>query len=932
MLKKYTLLTLLLFLAASFKIYAQEAYSITGKIYDSLDHETLAGATVTVKGTTNGTTTDAEGHFSLATNARIPFVLTVSYLGYSTQEFTVTDGSTGSISLALNPQQFISQQVVVTASRRPESVMKSPVSIEKLDIKAIKESAASTFFDALENLKGVQMTTLSLMYKVPNTRGFSGTTNSRFLQMVDGVDNISPGIGAPVANAIGPTDLDIESVELIPGAASALYGLNAVNGISNMKTKSPFDYEGISVAQKTGINHFNDALQQPKTFTETALRLAKVIGKKFAFKVNAGYAQGHDGIANNLRDQNPDANTSVNLGGSDNPGKDLINVYGDEGSNRKTLSLNGKNYIVSRTGYAEKDLADYHLRNLKADLSLYYKIGADKQISYTYRIGQVSNLYQRGNRIQLDGLQIQQHVLEFKGDNFFLKGYYTRENTGNSYNLRPLGENMDKAFKSNDAWFNDYKTAYLGAIGNGSTDAAAQQAARAFADQGRYQPGTAAFEQKKQELIRINNWDQGAALIMNTAFAHLEGQYDISRYTPGFQTLAGFNYRNYFIKPDGNSYVNPDSYTDAGKTNTVFNYYSYGGFVQVTKLLFEEKLKLVGSVRADKVQYYDPKLNPRIAAVYTLAHNHNFRISYQNGYRFPTLFESFSYVDNGGIKRLGGLQVMSQYFGVIENSWLRSSQDAFIKAVNTDVNKNGISQNEAILNNKNILVKSNYGYIKPEQINSFEAGYKGTWLQGRLFVDADYYFNVYKDFIGQVELTKPNTGTIGVNDSTLYAAYDKSQSKIYRMWTNSTSIVSNQGASLGLSYNLYKKYQASGNVSFATLVKVSEADALIPAFNTPKWMINLSIGNNEVFKNAGFNLSWRWQSAFEWQSPLANGTIPAYATVSAQVNYRVPKINTSFKLGATNLLNKKYYQYEGGPVIDGFYYLTIVYDHNFKKK
>lgn len=931
MLKKYILLFIFLF-AGFLKTYAQEAYNISGKIYDSLDHETLAGATVSVKGTTNGTTTDADGHFTLTTNARIPFILNVSYLGYSTQEFTITDGTTGSVSLALNPQQFISQQVVVTASRRPESFMKSPVSIEKLDIKAIKESAAPTFFDALENLKGVQMTTLSLMYKVPNTRGFSGTTNSRFLQMVDGVDNISPGIGAPVANAIGPTDLDIESVELIPGAASALYGLNAVNGISNMKTKSPFDYEGISISQKTGVNHFNDALQQPKAFTETAIRFAKVIKNKFAFKINADYAQGYDGIANNLRDQNPDANTSVNLTGSDNTGKDLINVYGDEGSNRKTLTLNGKNYVVSRTGYAEKDLADYHLRNLKADLSLYYKIGGDKQISYTYRIGQVSNLYQRGNRIQLDGLQIQQHVLEFKGDNFFLKGYYTRENTGNSYNLRPLGENMDKAFKSNDNWFNDYKTGYLNAIGNGNSDIAAQQAARAFADQGRYQPGTTAFEQKKEELIRINNWDQGAALIMNTAFAHLEGQYDFSAHTPGFQTLAGFNYRNYFIEPDGNSYVNPASYKDAGKVNSVFNYYSYGGFVQVTKLLFEEKLKLVGSLRADKVQYYDPKLNPRIAAVYTIASNHNFRISYQNGYRFPTLFESFSYVDNGGIKRLGGLRVMSEYFGVIENSWVRSSQDAFIKAVNTDVNKNGISQNDAILKNKNILVKSNYGYIKPEQINSFEAGYKGTFLQGRLFVDADYYFNVYKDFIGQVELTKPNTGTIGANDSTVYAAYDKSQSKIYRMWTNSTSIVSNQGASLGLNYSIYKKYQASGNVSFATLVKVSEADALIPAFNTPKWMVNLSIGNNEVFKNAGFNVSWRWQSAFDWQSPLANGTIPAYATVSAQVNYRVPRINTSFKLGATNLFNKKYYQYEGGPVIDGFYYLTIVYDHNFKKK
>src|SRR5437016_855841 len=85
----------------------------------------------------------------------------------------------------------VGNQVVVTASRRSESILRSPVTIEKLDLRAIKESPAPGFYDALENVKGVQMTTLSLGYKVPNTRGFSGTTNSRFLQMVDGVDNIS---------------------------------------------------------------------------------------------------------------------------------------------------------------------------------------------------------------------------------------------------------------------------------------------------------------------------------------------------------------------------------------------------------------------------------------------------------------------------------------------------------------------------------------------------------------------------------------------------------------------------------------------------------------------------------------------------------------------------------------------------------------------
>lgn len=931
---RYSIVTITILLTIlSLSAYAQQAYQVSGRVYDSVSRQSLSNVVVRVKNTQTGTATFDDGSFSLQTAAKFPFTLIVSSVGFREQEFVISDQQGISLSIALNPtQHLIANDVVVSASRRAESFLKSPVSIEKLDIRAIKETPAPTFFDALENLKGVQMTTLSLTYKVPNTRGFSGTTNSRFLQLVDGVDNISPGIGAPVGNAVGPSDLDVESVELIPGAASALYGLNAVNGIANIKTKTPFKYQGISVLQRTGVNHFGSPDQDPSLLTETAVRFAKVIGKRWGIKINADYNQGIDGIANNLRDQNPNANASLGLTDAANPGKDLINVYGDEGSNRKTLSLNGKNYIVSRTGYAERDVADYHLRNWKGDAGVYYRSDNGTEISYTYRAGEVSNLYQRGNRIQLDGLRIQQHTAELKSKRLTLRAYYTTENTGNSYNLRPLAENMDLSFKSNDTWFRDYSNAYLAATGSGQADAAAHAAARTSADEGRLQPGTEAFEAKKAELIRINNWDRGAALVMNTAYAHAEGQYDLSGFTRGIQTLVGFNYRNYIIQPDGNSYVNPDAINDVSQSEVPFNYFSYGGFVQLTKTFLDEHLKLVGSFRVDKVQYFDPKINPRLAAVYTLGRNHNFRASYQNGYRFPTLFEGFSYVDNGGIKRLGGLPVLASKFGVFENSYVRASQDAFIGAVNRDVNTNGLTQTAAIEKNKGILRKSGYDYIRPEHINSFEVGYRGTFLHDKLFVDADYYFNAYRDFIGQVELTVPNSGIIGQDDSTVYNAYDKSKSKIYRLWTNSTSLVSNQGASLGIAYNFYRKFNITGNASFSTLVKVFGADALIPAFNTPQWIVNLAVGNNTLTKHLGVNLSYRWQSAFEWQSPLANGTIPAYGTVGVQITYRVPKAFTTLKAGSGNVLNKRYYQYEGGPVSDGLYYLTIIFDNPLQSR
>ncbi|MEJ7660125.1 MAG: TonB-dependent receptor plug domain-containing protein [Hymenobacter sp.] len=125
---------------------------------------------------------------------------------------------------------------------------------------------APSFFDAIEHLKGVQVITPSLGFKVINARGFTNTTNVRFAQLVDGVDNQAPHIGGPIGNVLGPSDLDISTVEMVPGTAAALYGLNAINGLANFTTKNPFNSEGLSVRQQTGINHLTDP--NVKTFGE----------------------------------------------------------------------------------------------------------------------------------------------------------------------------------------------------------------------------------------------------------------------------------------------------------------------------------------------------------------------------------------------------------------------------------------------------------------------------------------------------------------------------------------------------------------------------------------------------------------------------------------------------------------------------------------
>ncbi|WP_460502946.1 TonB-dependent receptor, partial [Hymenobacter agri] len=376
------------------------------------------------------------------------------------------------------------EEVVVSASRVEESFLQSPVTVEKLNARAIRLSPAPSFFDAIEHLKGVQVITPSLAFKVINARGFANTTNVRFAQLVDGVDNQAPHIGGPIGNVLGPTDLDISSVEVVPGTAAALYGLNAINGLANFRTRNPFDSEGLSVQQKTGVNHLADPATGARVFSETTLRYAKALSPKLAFKVNGGYLRGYDWVAQDQTDINPNGNASTGLFGADNPARDPVSSYGNESSDRRNLTLGGKSYSVARTGYNEQDLVDYHLRTLKGDVALHYRFRPGTELAYTYRVASFDNVYQRSNRFQLQGYLLQQHALTLSTPVVQARAYLTQENTGRSYNLRSMGENLDRSYKPDAQWYNEFSSAWNAATAGGQPIAQALATARAAADAG----------------------------------------------------------------------------------------------------------------------------------------------------------------------------------------------------------------------------------------------------------------------------------------------------------------------------------------------------------------------------------------------------------------------------------------------------------------
>src|SRR4030095_2904818 len=164
-----------------------------------------------------------------------------------------------------------------------------------------------------------------------------------------------------------------------------------------------------------------------------------------------------------------------------------------------------------------------------------------------------------------------------------------------------------------------------------------------------------------------------------------------------------------------------------------------------------EKLKVFASLRFDHNTEFDPKFNPRVALVYTVAEKHNFRISYQNGFRFPALFEALSFVNNGNVRRVGGLPYINEGLGYLDNSYTLASVNVFNAAVNKDVT-NGLTSNEAAKKNKALLAITNLSSTRPERINSIEAGYKSVLLNNKLVLDVDFYLNRYDGFLGQVEV------------------------------------------------------------------------------------------------------------------------------------------------------------------------------------
>ena len=366
---KISSLRLFCFLSFFITMNLNAQVKVTGKLLDDYTSNPIDGAKIKVKGMNAGAFTDEKGAFTISLQAELPIVLISSFLGYSDME-TLVSSALEPIVIRLKTDKTLNLEEVNVRSFATDKEKESALSIETMSLAEIQETPSTDFYEGLSHMKGVDLTSASLGFKVVNTRGFNSTSPVRTLQIIDGVDNASPGLNFALGNFLGASELDLMKVEVVSGASSAFYGPNAFNGVISMYTKSPFKFQGFSASVKGGERMLN----------EYALRYAKAFQNKdgedkFAFKLNFSYLSADDWVADN-------ANSVAGLDTDENNpgGYDAVNRYGDE-----NLSPNINNALDiqsrwmtpglrrwHRTGYWEKDIVDYDTENLKASAALHY--------------------------------------------------------------------------------------------------------------------------------------------------------------------------------------------------------------------------------------------------------------------------------------------------------------------------------------------------------------------------------------------------------------------------------------------------------------------------------------------------------------------------------------------------------------------------------
>lgn len=933
-----------------------QVLKLKGTVTDAGSGESIIGAVVKVKDMPGGVVTDLDGHFNLSVERPPPFTLTVVYYGYVSQELPIKSLDQ-EVKVKMLPDAVLLGDAQVVRQRISDKQKQAPLTVETMDLLAIKEVAGGDFYEGLGNLKGVDMTAASFGFKVINTRGFNSTSPVRSLQLIDGVDNQSPGLNFSLGNFLGASDLDVLKVDVIAGASTAFYGPGAFNGVINMTTKSPWNFPGLSVSVKGG----------ERNMLEAAVRWAEVIGdsttkQRWAYKVNAYALRADDWQAENY------SPTEDSPTGVDNPGRyDAVNIYGDEdvSFNNNYATFSGRRSYPGlgkflRNGYTESELVDYGTQNLKLGGSLHYRINDSLEVIGASNFSTGNTVYQGDNRYRLKDIMFFQHRLEINQEGkWFARAYVTHEDAGRTYDIYTTALRLQDAAGQTGS-ITGWNVPYTNFWGDNITPQVeampgyitATQAAglgwnqatwitwqdqfiqdnlslfKGFHQQAQdytnsvdnayldpfYVPGTERFNEKYNEITSKRFNDGGSLFYDKSILAHAMGEY---KFKPAFgEITVGGNFRQYLPNSAGTIFRDTG---DVKIRNSEF-----GLVAGLEKKFMDDKLTATATVRMDKNENFKALFSPALSLVYANSPAHVWRAGFSSAIRNPTLADQYLYYNVGRALLLGNV-----------DGQFEAGRDSMFTVESFQVYRNNNLQ-------RSLLDYFNVDRVRPEQVKTVEIGYRGTHWEN-VYVDLGAYNSWYTDFIGYIiglHADFPQAGNIPPVGL-----------QAYRVAANAVSTVVTRGVNAGLT--LYRpRLTYTFNYSYNKLIS-GDDDPIIPAFNTPenKFNAGLSARDRKIpfteLKRFGYGFNWKYVEGYTFEgSPQFTGPITSYDMVDAQLSVKFPKQDLTVKIGASNLFglmplwdknvtdddrldrvfNNDVYLVYGGPRIGRLAYVQLSYE------
>jgi|GEM_PF-1243030 outer membrane receptor protein involved in Fe transport len=903
---------------------AAQKVTLSGTITDG--SEVLSNVNVAIAGTTIGTATDEEGTFELTTKLEPPYVLLISAIGYRDKRIELDAAGSG-LKIRLESMASSLDQVVVSASRYGEKIMEAPVAIYKLTGAELKSMGGVNAYESVQSMRGIQAQTSSLSLPSYNTRGFSDPGNFRFKQQLDGFDMTNP-IGLAIANTMGVSDLDLSSVELVHGAASALYGSDAFNGVLRFSSKNPFDFPGFSFQTKTGVTVQEAAGTNP--YFEQDFRLGHVFSKKFAFKMDLSFRQYHDWIGDDQSHRIPAGRYDDRGDFPDQPPEEgfiahdgvhsLGNEYGNGvgtlpgidflvGPGSDTLMIQGA--PLTRTGIREKDLFtipqvnNNEMESFRGNFSFFYRPTEDWEWEYTYKHSYSDWMIRSSSTFpQFDYLQ-RMHLLRTSYKGFTGRIYrHKLDNFRGSWSAANAANAIQQALRPNDLWAADFSSEYQR---TGSL-----QSARSFAD--RFMPGGEEFnDQDFQAALAATsrNTDYsglnstliaGSQAVDYSSYTNMDLDYDFEEQLP-FKLQVGVNYRRIKVNSDGAFYNDgPLGFGEPIIVNQM------AGYAQASREFIQRRLRLTAALRADKQTDYQLNWSPRITAVLKAGRerDHIFRASYLTGFRNPSIQEGFF-----------RLQLTSTFTNI---GTARRSLENFVYR--------GPSGTEYQMLDILEADGRGFGALQPERNSSLELGYR-THVKNRLYIDLSAYGTQYQNFIN-----RPNV---------FFRPEEHPEDfQIFAIRQNREETVVGYGAGLGLDYVLTQNltlgltydwndydspdYEPDPNAEDPSADKAAFLRSL--QFNLPEHRATATLSAKRLGPNErwGAHYNFRYNSSYNYFSNFGEALIPSFNTSDVSVSYALPDWRTTLKIGASNVFRQEYITIYGAPMIGSMYYLSVRYE------